>query len=435
LALNEENPEQLAEKYDIATQTCYDIRYKHKSRIAAVLAEWSNEFSDLWAVKKHARVADAVHDLDQLQARMDELKEDAERATETVRNVDPTAGPVRVPLPAWRGLTRDKAKLRDQIMNEMGQNPQHLAALAGERAASARGWLGVQSSKSKVTYPIDLRVGEIGDRLMADSSFVIGVECRHSWLIGEIVAALDPSHVNTAEIELPRRRNQWKPPVDRRIEALRDLLIDAGLVGRLVERLRGVVANAVVGGDGSVHNGTGDFERLSDTDYKRYVQIRDELEVDEKLSRLVGEALELEFVEVLQDRPDWREGPQAVDGEVADPAPVGEPEPVPEPAAEPVQAPEPPQAVDGEVADPAPVGEPEPVPEPAAEPVQAPEPAPVQALEPAPVLAEEPALEPAPEPVEEPEPEARVTSIEDLRGSIVLAPSYREQYAAMTAWG
>jgi hypothetical protein len=27
-----------------------------------------------------------------------------------------------------------------------------------------------------------------------------------------------------------------------------------------------------------------------------------------------------------------------------------------------------------------------------------------------------------------------VTSIEDLRGSIVLQPSYREQFAAMSAW-
>jgi hypothetical protein len=43
--------------------------------------------------------------------------------------------------------------------------------------------------------------------------------------------------------------------------------------------------------------------------------------------------------------------------------------------------------------------------------------------------------ETAPEAVEEPEPEPRMTSIEDLRGSIVLTPDYRERFAAMTACG
>jgi hypothetical protein len=56
-------------------------------------------------------------------------------------------------------------------------------------------------------------------------------------------------------------------------------------------------------------------------------------------------------------------------------------------------------------------------------------------------VAEEPveAPEPAPELVDEPEPEPelkpRMTSIEDLRGSIVVTPSYREQYEAVSAWG
>jgi hypothetical protein len=77
--------------------------------------------------------------------------------------------------------------------------------------------------------------------------------------------------------------------------------------------------------------------------------------------------------------------------------------------------------------------------EPVPEPVEAPEPAPVPAVAPAPVLAEELVEEPAPqlveerahEPVEEPEPEPRMTSIEDLRGPIVVTPNYREQFAAM----
>jgi hypothetical protein len=73
----------------------------------------------------------------------------------------------------------------------------------------------------------------------------------------------------------------------------------------------------------------------------------------------------------------------------------------------------------------------EPEREPVEEPVLALEPAPVEALEPAPVIAEEPAPEPAhelvEEPAPEPEPEPRPPSIEDIRGSIVLTPSYQEQ--------
>jgi hypothetical protein len=48
-----------------------------------------------------------------------------------------------------------------------------------------------------------------------------------------------------------------------------------------------------------------------------------------------------------------------------------------------------------------------------------------------PEAVEEP--EPEPEPVEELVP--RRASIDDIRGSIVLTPSYREQYAARAAWG
>jgi hypothetical protein len=52
---------------------------------------------------------------------MDELVEDAELATETMRNLNPDAAPVRVPLPEWRALVREKARLEHQIAEEMGQ--------------------------------------------------------------------------------------------------------------------------------------------------------------------------------------------------------------------------------------------------------------------------------------------------------------------------
>jgi hypothetical protein len=94
-ALAEETPEELAQKYSIELQSIYAFRHRNKHRIAVTLAEWSDQFSDLWSVKKHARVADLQYLADQIQARMDELIEDAERATETLRSVDPTAGPVR----------------------------------------------------------------------------------------------------------------------------------------------------------------------------------------------------------------------------------------------------------------------------------------------------------------------------------------------------
>ena len=133
LALGDESPEALAEKYGRALQTVYDFRWKNKHRINAVLAEWSNEFSDLWAVKKHARVADLIADHDSLRERQDELIEDAERATEVMRRVDPDAAPVRVPAREWRALVRDKAKLNHQIAEEMGQLVQHAGALSEQQ--------------------------------------------------------------------------------------------------------------------------------------------------------------------------------------------------------------------------------------------------------------------------------------------------------------
>jgi hypothetical protein len=58
LALNEEGIEALGEKYDVQPQSIYDFRLRNKGRIAAVLAEWTNEFSDLHSVKKHNQVAE-----------------------------------------------------------------------------------------------------------------------------------------------------------------------------------------------------------------------------------------------------------------------------------------------------------------------------------------------------------------------------------------
>ena len=131
LALNEESVEALAEKYEVQPASVYTWRWRNKHRINVVLAEWSNEFSDLWAVKKHARVADLQSQADSLQERIDEMEEDAERATEVMRRVDPDAAPVRVsPLREYRGLIKDKARLLDQIEDSMGQKVQHAGALS-----------------------------------------------------------------------------------------------------------------------------------------------------------------------------------------------------------------------------------------------------------------------------------------------------------------
>lgn len=121
LALGEESPEALAIKYDRAIQTIYDFRWRNKHRINVVLAEWSNQFSDLWSVKKHARIADLQADLDSLKQRQQELLNDAAAATEVMRRVDPDAALVRVDGPEWRAIIREKARLSAQIEKSMGQ--------------------------------------------------------------------------------------------------------------------------------------------------------------------------------------------------------------------------------------------------------------------------------------------------------------------------
>jgi hypothetical protein len=67
------NPDEIAEKYGIGSHAVYDIRHRRKAELQVILDDWSNQFTDLWAVQKHARVADAVHDLDEVNVRLAEL--------------------------------------------------------------------------------------------------------------------------------------------------------------------------------------------------------------------------------------------------------------------------------------------------------------------------------------------------------------------------
>ena len=113
--------EALGDKYDILPQSVYDFRWRNKHRIAVVLAEWSNQFSDLWSVKKHARIADLQADLDSLKARQQELLDDAAAETDVMHRVDPEAVRVRVDGPEWRAIIREKARLSAQIEKSMGQ--------------------------------------------------------------------------------------------------------------------------------------------------------------------------------------------------------------------------------------------------------------------------------------------------------------------------
>jgi hypothetical protein len=58
LALGAESVEELGGKYDFPPDTIHHFKMRKKPQIAAVLADWSNEFFDLWRVKKHNRVAE-----------------------------------------------------------------------------------------------------------------------------------------------------------------------------------------------------------------------------------------------------------------------------------------------------------------------------------------------------------------------------------------
>jgi primosomal protein N'' len=147
IAAGELNPDEIAERHGIPTQSVYDIRHRRKAELQVILDDWSNEFSDLWSVQKHDRVARLEYLADELQARLDELKADAEAATETMRKVHPEAAPVRVPMRDWRALTREQAKLLDQICREMGQDASTIDRIAGDASSQyKRQLLGLQPS-------------------------------------------------------------------------------------------------------------------------------------------------------------------------------------------------------------------------------------------------------------------------------------------------
>jgi hypothetical protein len=130
LALGAESVDELAQKYEIPPDTIRHFKMRKKPQIKAVRDQWENEFSDIWRVKKHNRLAELEWLAREQVARLKELKEDAERATETMRRIDPDAAPVRVPLRDWNACTRQLARLEAQIADEMGQNAAYIDALA-----------------------------------------------------------------------------------------------------------------------------------------------------------------------------------------------------------------------------------------------------------------------------------------------------------------
>ena len=96
-------------------QTVYDFRWKNKHRINVIIAEWSDTFSDLWIVKKHARIADAMSDYMSLCRHQQEMLDDAWAQTEIMRRVDPDAVPVRVDRAEWRATLREKCRLDSRL--------------------------------------------------------------------------------------------------------------------------------------------------------------------------------------------------------------------------------------------------------------------------------------------------------------------------------
>jgi hypothetical protein len=55
-----------------------------------------------------------------------------------MRKVHPEAAPVRVPMREWRALTREQAKLLDQICREMGQDATTIDRIAGDANTLAK---------------------------------------------------------------------------------------------------------------------------------------------------------------------------------------------------------------------------------------------------------------------------------------------------------
>jgi len=137
IAAGVKSPDEIAENYGVTPNAVYEQRRNNKARIQAILDDWSNQFSDLWTVQKHNRIAVLERRVNEVQLRFDELEADAEAATETMRKVHPEANPVRVPLREWKGLVVIEMKLLDQICREMGQDIAYVDRL-GEMNVVAR---------------------------------------------------------------------------------------------------------------------------------------------------------------------------------------------------------------------------------------------------------------------------------------------------------
>ena len=134
-----DSPGVIAEAHGKPVQTIYDIRWRDKAKLAEILTNWSNEFTDIPRVNKHNRLAElnwlAEEQLNLLLA----MKEEAEAATEAMRQHHPDAATVSVPKREWNACVRQLAKLDEQIATEMGQLP-HLAGnlLAGVPSVLSR---------------------------------------------------------------------------------------------------------------------------------------------------------------------------------------------------------------------------------------------------------------------------------------------------------
>ena len=78
-----DSPEVIAEAHGKPVQTIYDIRWRDKAKLAEILTNWSNEFTDIPRVNKHNRLAElnwlAEEQLNLLLA----MKEEADSPVET----------------------------------------------------------------------------------------------------------------------------------------------------------------------------------------------------------------------------------------------------------------------------------------------------------------------------------------------------------------
>jgi hypothetical protein len=197
------NVEELAAKYDVQPTSVYAFKARKRAQIAAVLADWSNEFSDLWRVKKHNRVAELGWLADEQVARLGELKEDAERATETMRKIDPDAAPVRVPLRDWNARTRQLARLEAQIADEMGQNAAYIDALTRDAGLLFKmQQLGLRPSGRVKTQTKELR-GESTDPTPEERERerCEGSRARTEARMQQLMASIRPSAMTPADAD------------------------------------------------------------------------------------------------------------------------------------------------------------------------------------------------------------------------------------------